>query len=88
MANRYDVIVAEDYQDRDGNKKTAFTNVGSLVPSKSGEGYSLFLKKGLALVPNGDGSPAAIARPPKPRDSGSAAQSAGGGSPSRDGDIF
>ena len=86
MAQRYDALVAREYKAADGSTKTAFTRIGAAFPSKSGDGITVMLD---ALpLPGTDGQAKIILSVPKPRDSGSAAQSAGGGSRSRDGDIF
>lgn len=42
MANRYDAMVAREYTDRDGNKKTQWTKIGAAFPTKNG-GYSITL---------------------------------------------
>lgn len=38
MAERLDALVAREYTDRDGNKKTSWTKIGAAFPSQSG-GY-------------------------------------------------
>jgi hypothetical protein len=42
MAERLDAVVAREYSDRDGNKKTQWTKIGSAWPTKSG-GWSISL---------------------------------------------
>lgn len=43
MADRLDALVAREYADRDGNKKTAFTKIGVAFATKNG-GWSLSLE--------------------------------------------
>lgn len=43
MADRLDAVVAREYSDRDGNKKTAFTKIGVAFAMKNG-GWSLSLE--------------------------------------------
>lgn len=43
MADRLDALVAREYEDRDGNKKTAFTKIGVAFAMKNG-GWSLSLE--------------------------------------------
>lgn len=43
MADRLDALVAREYADRDGNKKTAFTKIGVAFATKNG-GWSLTLE--------------------------------------------
>jgi hypothetical protein len=42
MAERLDAVVAREYSDRDGNKKTSWTRIGSAWPTKNG-GWSITL---------------------------------------------
>lgn len=42
MAERLDALVAREYTDRDGNKKTSWTKIGAAFPSQNG-GYSISL---------------------------------------------
>lgn len=43
MTNRYDVLAGREYTDRDGNKKTSWTRLGSMWPNRSGDGFSIKL---------------------------------------------
>lgn len=43
MAERLDAVVAREYSDRDGNKKTSWTRIGSAWPTKNG-GWSITLE--------------------------------------------
>lgn len=45
----YDLLIAEDYDNRDGEKRTNFTNVGAAFPQKNGDGFSLQIRPGLAV---------------------------------------
>ncbi len=42
MADRLDAVVAREYTDRDGNKKTQWTKIGAAWPTKNG-GWSISL---------------------------------------------
>lgn len=42
MSDRMDAVTAREYTDRDGNKKTSWTKIGSAWPTKNG-GYSISL---------------------------------------------
>lgn len=41
--SRYDAVAARKYEDRDGNEKTAYTNIGVAWRNKSGSGYTVRL---------------------------------------------
>ena len=43
MAERLDALVAREYTDRDGNKKTSWTKIGAAFPTQNG-GYSISLE--------------------------------------------
>lgn len=43
MAQRYDVIAARKYRTRDGEEKTAWTNVGVAFQNKDGQSFSISL---------------------------------------------
>lgn len=43
MADRLDAVVAREYSDRDGNKRTSFTKIGVAFAMKNG-GWSLTLE--------------------------------------------
>lgn len=61
MTDRYDAMVA-----RERNGKTFWTRIGTMFPSKSGEGFNLVLD---ALpLPDKDGRCAINMFPPRPRD--------------------
>jgi hypothetical protein len=79
MANtRYDVLATREYKDRDGNKKTAWTNVGVAFEQKDGKGFNLSLH----CMPAPDmerGEYKLVMRIPQPRDERG---SGGGGKPS------
>ena len=42
MANRLDALTAREYTDRDGNKKSAFTRIGTAFEMSNG-GWSIVL---------------------------------------------
>lgn len=42
MSNRLDAMIGREYQDRDGNTKTAWTRIGTAWPTKNG-GYRVQL---------------------------------------------
>lgn len=65
MSDRYDAVAARKYTDRDGNEKTAFTNIGVAFPMKDRDGYSLRLHAIPAPV---DGEYSILLFPPKPRE--------------------
>jgi hypothetical protein len=41
MTQRYDVMTARTYSDRDGNEKTAWTRVGTMFETKNGFSIAL-----------------------------------------------
>lgn len=43
MSERLDALVAREYTDRDGNKKTSWTKIGAAFPTQNG-GYSVTLE--------------------------------------------
>lgn len=43
MSERLDAVVAREYTDRDGNKKTSWTKIGAAWPTKNG-GWSITLE--------------------------------------------
>lgn len=65
MADRYDAVAVRKYEDRDGNEKSAFTNIGVAFPMKDRDGYSLRLHCLPAPV---DGEYSILLFPPKPRE--------------------
>lgn len=65
MADRYDAVAVRKYEDRDGNAKSAFTNIGVAFPMKDRDGYSLRLHCLPAPV---DGEYSILLFPPKPRE--------------------
>lgn len=70
MATRYDAMVAREYTDRDGNKKTQWTKIGAAFPTKNG-GYSITLDV-LPLPTMGERGleTRILLMEPKPRDGG------------------
>lgn len=68
MAERLDAVVAREYSDRDGNKKTAFTRIGVAFATKNG-GWSLSLEA-LPLPTMGERGleTRILLMPPKPKD--------------------
>lgn len=71
---RYDAIAARTYQDRDGNDKSSFTNIGVAFPMKERDGFTLRLHAMPAPV---DGEYSILLMPPKPRDDQQQDRSAG-----------
>lgn len=65
MSQRYDAVAVRKYQDRDGNEKSSFTNIGVAWPMKDRDGYSLRLHCLPAPV---DGEYTILLFPPKPRE--------------------
>jgi hypothetical protein len=64
-ATRYDAIAARTYQDRDGNEKSSFTNIGVAFPMKERDGFSIRLHAMPAPI---DGEYSILLMPPKPRE--------------------
>jgi len=64
-ATRYDAVAARTYQDRDGNDKSSFTNIGVAFPMKERDGFTLRLHAMPAPI---DGEYSILLMPPKPRD--------------------
>jgi hypothetical protein len=65
MSERYDAVAVRKYTDRDGNEKSAFTNIGVAWPMKDRDGYSLRLHCLPAPV---EGEYSILLFPPKPRE--------------------
>jgi len=61
---RYDAVAAREYE-RNGEKKTSFTNIGVAFPMKDRDGFSVRLHAIPAPV---DGEYTILLFPPKPRD--------------------
>lgn len=49
----FDVSVAREEESRDGTKKTYWTQIGKMFPSKKGDGYTI--KLNALPLPNKDG---------------------------------
>ncbi len=65
MADRYDAVAVRKYEDRDGNEKSSFTNIGVAFPMRDRDGYSLRLH---CLPAPEDGEYTILLFPPKPRE--------------------
>ncbi|RYX78531.1 hypothetical protein EON76_05225 [bacterium] len=65
MADRYEAVAIRKYQDRDGNEKTSFTNVGVAWPMKDKDGYTVRLS---AMPAPTEGEFVILLMPPKPKD--------------------
>lgn len=65
MADRYEAVAVRRYEDRDGNEKSAFTNIGVAWPMKERDGYSLRLH---AMPAPEDGEYVILLMPPKPKE--------------------
>lgn len=66
-STRYDVLATREYTDKEGNKKTVWTNVGVAFEQKDGKGFSLSLH----CIPAPDserGEYKLVMRLPQPRD--------------------
>lgn len=61
---RYDAVAAREYE-RNGEKKTSFTNIGVAFPMKDRDGYSIRLHAMPAPV---DGEYTILLFPPKPKE--------------------
>ncbi len=67
MSGRYDAIAVRTYQDRDGNEKSIFTNIGVAWPMKEKDGYRVVLH---AMPAPDKGEFTILLMPPKPREEG------------------
>ena len=47
--NRLNLFVTEDYKDKSGEKKTHYTQVGNVVPHTRGDGFSVYIRPGIAI---------------------------------------
>lgn len=65
MAERYDAVAVRKYQDRNGNEKTAYTNLGTAFPFRDKDGFTVRLNAFPA--PEG-GEYTILLFPPKPRE--------------------
>lgn len=65
MSNRYDAVAVRKYEDRDGNERSAFTNIGVAFPMKDRDGFSLRLH---CLPAPEEGEYTILLFPPKPRE--------------------
>jgi hypothetical protein len=65
MADRYEAVAVRRYEDKDGNEKSAFTNIGVAWPMKERDGYSLRLH---AMPAPEDGEYVILLMPPKPKE--------------------
>ena len=91
MAERYDAVAVRKYQDRNGNEKTAYTNIGTAFPFRDKDGFTIRLN---AMPAPADGEFTIMLFPPKPREEkpgqqrqqSYAEQSGGGRSNDLDGD--
>jgi hypothetical protein len=74
MSQRFDVLSAREYKARDGEKKTAWTNVGVAFESKNKDGFDVTLH--CVPVPV-DGVIRLVCRVPKERDDSGGGQYGG-----------
>jgi hypothetical protein len=65
MSDRYEAVAVRRYEDRDGNEKTAFTNIGVAFPMKERDGYTVRLH---AMPVPDDGEFVILLMPPKPKE--------------------
>lgn len=65
MADRYEAVAVRRYEDKDGNEKSAFTNIGVAWPMKERDGYSLRLH---AMPAPENGEYVILLMPPKPKE--------------------
>lgn len=65
MSTRYDAIAVRKYEDRDGNEKSSFTNIGVAWPMKERDGFRVVLHAMPAPV---NGEFTVLLMPPKERD--------------------
>ena len=71
--SRLDIMVARDWQDRDGNTKTNWTKIGVAFPAKQGSGYRLTFEALPLPALNRDGKLECVVllrEPLPPRDAG------------------
>lgn len=64
MTQRYEAVAVREYE-RNGEKKTSFTNIGVAFPMKERDGFSVRLHAMPAPV---DGEFTILLLPPKPKD--------------------
>ena len=62
MSTRYDAVAARKYKDRDGNEKTAYSNIGVAWPMKDRDGFQVKLH---AMPAPQDGEFVVLLFPPK-----------------------
>ncbi len=48
-SNRMNVLVADEYEDKEGETKTSFTQVGVAFPAKN-DGFTIVITKGLSVT--------------------------------------
>lgn len=65
MSDRYDAVAVRKYEDRDGNEKSAFTNIGVAFPMKDRDGYSIRLHAMPAPI---EGEYTILLFPPQPKE--------------------
>ena len=65
MAERYEAVAVRRYEDRDGNEKSSFTNIGVAFPMKERDGYTLRLHAMPAPV---DGEYSILLMPPRQKE--------------------
>lgn len=65
MSDRYEAVAVRRYEDRDGNEKTAFTNIGVAWPMKERDGYTVRLH---AMPVPDEGEFVILLMPPKPKE--------------------
>lgn len=71
MSDRYDLLVVQAYQDRDGNEKTSWTRIGTAFPYREGDGFMVKLNAlpaGQINNETGQFEIVAHLRPPLPQD--------------------
>src|SRR5690606_22249581 len=67
MTTRYDAVAVRKYSDRDGNEKTAYTNVGVAWPMKEKDGFSVKLH---AIPAPENGEYTILLMVPRPKEDG------------------
>ena len=65
MTDRYEAVAVRRYEDRDGNEKTAFTNIGVAWRMKERDGYTVRLN---AIPAPDQGEFVILLMPPKPKE--------------------
>lgn len=65
MSQRYEAVAVREYE-QNGEKKSAFTNIGVAFPMRDRDGYTLRLH---CLPAPADGEYTILLFPPKPKDS-------------------